>query len=501
MIILFGLMILEALVIIFLFAIIRNSSRNKKTIKEKLKELKSEHYVIVFLYIVLFAVIGYFLIANLFPDNPINNFGNYEISASDVLMTSELRSLYLDKDVFGGKTEINNESARMIVSAEPFNVVFNPKKIIAENTTAELQLSFLKPETEVYLNDKLIIPNLNNYEKVQEFSDTEVWVKNTLTIENYQTSDNAENFVYSNFPLQSVYSFVGFSGGVPLIQGYNKNKTRIETQFRDNLKLAVYAEGTLEIKFTKQDLNSYIGNDEYTVEIIDYQRKSHFNKVYKDDEENKDTGKQGEEQYFEIKLDNLPRNIYYITFTKDKYNKSADSTIKDIKINSNKVLILGNSLPWSNFNFYTKVDSPKTIGFMYWWKGKEQKIEQTGIKEDTIDLDKDWLNKKYEQKLTEKGDYNFEIDKGYLWIYSDAISLDKGGWFYLPKNADKKLIDSDVIIIDKTKLEIDGDNVSYKERVEINEGSKFKIQVLDEAKIYFGKAKIILESYNETAIA
>jgi len=487
-----GMMILEALVITGLFVIIKYSKSKHRPLKERVKELKVEHYVIIFFYATLFVMVGYLLIANLFPNNPLNNFGNYEISASDIGMTNSLRSLYLDNDVFGGKTEIEEKALKMIISAEPFNIVFNPKKIIAENSSAILELSFFDVETEVYLDDVLIIPNLENYEKVEDFEDTSVFVKNTLTKENYVEAPDSRSFVYLNYPLQSVYSFAESEGGIPLIMDYSKRNTNIGTQFRDNLKLAVYAEGELEIKFTKQDLNMYVGKDEYKVEVEDYQGETHFSKVYKDEGEDKNTNKLGEEQYFEIKLDNLERNVYYITFTKDKYNKAGDSTIKNIKINSNKVLILGNSLPLNSFNFYTKVDSIKTIGFYYWHTGKEQDIEQTGIKEDTIELDEDWKGKKYEQELKDKGGYNFEISKGDLEVDSDVISPSEDSWFYLPKDADKKLIDSEIIIIDKTKLEIEGKSFIYNADVEVSEGSKLKIQILDKARIYFERAKLIL---------
>jgi len=496
-IILLELMFIEILVLIILSVIIKRKYpktreiKEKQTIKQKLKSLKPEQYVIIALYIIIFATVGYFLIANLFPDNPINTNGRYSLEASDIGITSELRSLYLDKDyVLGGKTEINNKTVRLIISEEPFNFIFNPKKVIQENTPAEIQLSFLKPSTEVYLNDKLIIPDLDGYEKVKSYRNEEIWVKKELVKSKYKLSNNAENFIYTNFPGHTIYSFAELDGGTPIIQDYSQEETIINTQFRDNLKLAVYAEGNLDIEFIKQDLNNYVGADEYTVEIKDFQGESFFNETYEDDGNKKDTKVRGGEQDFEINLKNLPRNIYYIIFTKDKYNKASDSTIKDIKINSNKVLILGTILPLEAFEFYTKINSPKTIRFNYWHNGKDQKIKVSGDKSKTINLDEDWKGKTYEEEF-KKGEYYFDIPKGDLWVYTKAISLDKENWFYFPQKADSKLIDSDIIIIDKDKLEINGDEVFYKEKIEISEDSKFKIQVLDKTQIYFEKIKLI----------
>ena len=58
----------------------------------------------------------------------------------------------------------------------------------------------------------------------------------------------------------------------------------------------------------------------------------------------------------------------------------------------------------------------------------------------------------------------------------------------------------DVIIIDKNKLEINGDEVVYTGKVEVSEGSKFKLQVLDELQTYFKEIKLILEEQNEPSL-
>ncbi len=59
------------------------------------------------------------------------------------------------------------------------------------------------------------------------------------------------------------------------------------------------------------------------------------------------------------------------------------------------------------------------------------------------------------------------------------------------------MIDSDIIIIDKDKLQINGDEIFYTESVEVSEDSKFKIQVLDKTQIYFKEIKLILEEQDE----
>jgi len=496
------LMFIEILVLTILSVIVRKKykkkgkTKEKKPIKQRIKSLKTEQYVIFSIYILLFATAGYFFIANVFPDNPINTNGHYSLEAGDLSMTSKFKSLYLDKDyVLGGKTSIGDSPARLIISEEPFNVVFNPKKVVAEDSSATLQLSLIKPKTEVYFNDKLIIPDLDGYFRVQDFESEEVWIKKDLTKDSYQQSNNAENFIYRNFPQHTIYSFAELSGGTPIIQDYEKTTTRIDTQFRDNLKLAVYAEDSLDIEFVKQDINALVGKDEYTVTITDFQGNEYFKEVYEDDGYKKDT-KEKEEQDFEINLKNLPRNIYQISFVKDKNNKYADSTIKDIKINSNKILILGTILPLGEFEFYTKIEGNEKIKFRTWWRD-EFSVKITG------DLNENFKIEKGEDEFLEllKGEYYLYNKEWKVWIsQKPPFAPSKENWFYFPQKADSKLIDSDIIIIDEDKLQINNDEIVYTESIEINEDSKFKIQVLDKLQTYFKDIKLILEEQNSSSL-
>ena len=468
-----------------------------KTISEAEKALgtkkakRIEKYIVIFLYIIVFGIAGYFFLSNYFPENAVNIGGDYEISASDSFLTNNLMSLYIDSNsALGGETDVDGKTLRFIISEEPFNIVFNPKKIVAENSTAELQMWLhLKTGTEVYLDDKLIIPDLDGYEDIIDFENEQIWIKRGLKKTSYIGAENAKDFIYANFPERSVYSFAEENEGVPIILDYEKTTTKIPTQFRGDLKLAVYAEGDLEISFMKKDLNWYVGKDEYTVEIVDYRGNSFYKQVYPDDGHKKDDNKEGGEQFIEVKGEDLPRNIYYVTFAKDKNNKGSDSTISRIEINSNKVLILGNSLPLDQFKFYTKAPSSKKISFMYWHSGKEQEIRISGTEEKIIDLNESWKGVKYEEKL-KKGEYYFNIEIGDLWVYSDVISPLKKNWFYLPGDSDNKLINSDIIIVDKNNLQINGPEIFYRTEVNVSDGSKFKLQVLDKLNIYFERFRL-----------
>ncbi|MEA3248340.1 MAG: hypothetical protein U9Q73_01405, partial [Nanoarchaeota archaeon] len=346
------------------FAHKEEKALEKKFGKKKVR--KVEHYIVFSIYVLVFLVGGYFLITSAFPEIMPDDFYSYSISAGDSMITNNLRSLYLaDSDALGGATEVDNVTARLITVEKPFIFVFNPKRKVAENTSAQIQLQFVNPSTEIYLNENLIVPDLDDYKKVADFSDEnkEVWVKKDISGATPTENQTAEEFIYANYPGKNIYSFGEMESGTPIISDYKPTNTFISTRFRDNLKLAVYAEGDLKIDFIKQDLNMYLGKDEYTVEITDLKGNSYFKEIYGDDGDKKDSSVGEFEQEVHLIGRNLPRSIYYITFTKDEKNKGADSTIKNIRVNSNKVLIVGDILPWSDFKFYTKVSSEKIIGF------------------------------------------------------------------------------------------------------------------------------------------
>ncbi|MEK6891183.1 MAG: hypothetical protein AABX03_03520, partial [Nanoarchaeota archaeon] len=302
----------------------------KKHKNHGLSKLKIEpkHYFIIVIYAIVFIVIAYLLIGNLSPNSVPGGNGEYIISADSSLLGDTLSSFYLNpSNVLGEKTSINGENYRLITSQQSFNLVFKPKTIISGNQTGTLEINLLggmNGGSEIYLNDNLIIPNLDTYELVALYPGTneDVYVKKSVLAhydKNYLASgDNAGDFVYKNFPGASIFSQKNLTYSSFKVSGYKQETTKIPTTFRGDLKLAVYAESYLNVDFTKQDLNSYLGDDEYRVDITDINGKSYFTKTYEDDGDRKNTNKLGKEQVFHIELGSLPKGVYFITFNKDK---------------------------------------------------------------------------------------------------------------------------------------------------------------------------------------
>ena len=357
------------------------------------KEIRIERYIIGVLYAVVFLVAGYMILTGLIPNIFLGN--TYSINADDNLLTSSLKSFYIDNDnVLGEKTVINGDIARPIVSSQSFNLVFTPKSRLPDNSTAELEMNFVGSGTEVYMHNNLIIPNLDEYELVADYKDDAVYLRKDIMGYNKTglvKKDTPEDFIYYNFPGASIFSFGEMKMPVLGIEDYRDKNSVINTVFRSDLKLAVYIEGNLSLNFVKQDLNYYLGGDEYTIEITDYHGNLIDMKVIDDDGDKKNSGKLGSGQKIKIIEENLPRSIYYISFIKDSNNDYPDSTIKNIAISSNKVLIVGNSLPYEGFEFYTKANALKNIGFLYWQNDKNQTINIKSTETKVIDLNESWI--------------------------------------------------------------------------------------------------------------
>jgi hypothetical protein len=488
--------IIEAVVLVFLavalvITLAIRSHKKARAGSEVHKEWKLENWIILIIYLAGGLFLVYILGSVYLPEmfEGINS-GDYSINLDNP--TSALSALRFSKDIFGDVMD----GSVLIESEEIVNLIFKPKIIIEEGREATLLIEGKNLGTEVYFDGKLIIPDLSDYTKIKDFDDSEVWVKDDLTKSSYVQKSSVEDFVYFNFPGASVYSFKELDEDVPTLNDWNSDITEIDTTFRDNLKLAVYhGGGYLNIRFTKQDLNNYVGKDEYTLSIIDFGTGMVvYTEVFEDDEDKKDTKVVGEEDDYELNLA-LSKGIYYLDFKKDGNNPSSDSTLKDIRIGSNKVLIVDRMLVYEeDQDFFTKANEPKEIEFYYWWGSKDQHIYFSGSSAFTENIDEDWKSKDYVVEL-EEGHYNFNIEKGYIWVKGDAFSASEDSWFDLPVESEARIKNSnDVLITDKEKLMIgNAGNINITVPFEIDgETSSHKFQVIDKDMFSVSRLEVLI---------
>jgi len=455
-----------------------------------------EKTIIIVIYVVVLGIAAYFILASLFPEKVPFSTNTYTIKASDSKIFDKLSSFYIeDSSVLGDKITINDKIVRPITSAKKFNIVFLPKVNIKENTNATIELNLIFKEgksSDIYLNNELIFPNLDNYELIKENDFDYVYIKKDLmpyiVKDTLIDAPTTEEFIYKNFPSTSVWSTRKLNPINVVVDDYVKKDTLIDGTFRDNLKLAVYTTGDLSISFTKQDLNSYIGQDEYIIRITDVNDNVVYYGLLEDDGV-KTKGGLGREQYFKVNKDNLNVGVYYLSFIKDGYNDASDSTIKDIKINSNKILIIGTFLPWDKFEFYVKFKFPQNIGFSYWLPGKDQIIDVSGSKKLKIILDEEWKGKKYDVNLT-NSDFYFKIDKGYLWVYNDFSSLKKETWFETYFSERNSFSLPNIVVIPKENYNKETIEFNFIEDLVLNsKTTKVNLRILEPNTVYFENAK------------
>ena len=440
------------------------------------KARKIEKIIIAAIYVVVILIGIYFLLATFYPD-AVPGANEYTISASDSNLFNGLESFRIDDpSVLGEKKEVNGMIVRPIISSKKFNFVFSPKENIPEGKKLNFELKLVLNESNpgpIYVNDGLVFPDLTNYKLLKETDTDYIYVNNDIRSyidENSFVSSegqSTEDFIYKNMPGSSVWATRKL-GNVDLnVPNYKRENTLINGTFRGDLKLAVYAENNLNIDFVKQDLNSYLGEDEYNVTVTDSNGKVVYSKLFRDDGDKLKSGKLGAEQKFNIKLGDLDKGVYYVNFVSDKNNDGTDSTLKNIKINSNKVLILGNFLPWDKFEFYTKTSTQKTVGFMYWWGGKDQVIAVKGTENMKISLGTNLLNIRQATNFT-KGEYDFRLPKGYSWVYDDVSSSSKDTWLDLSFNQQDKLDNPNVLVIDKLKFNKKISVLVYNQQIDVS---------------------------------
>ena len=389
-------------------------------------------------------------------------------------------------------------SYRELISSRPFNIIFKPDIAIPDTAQAALQLEFEGKNSDIYINSQLVFPGLLNYSILKSFNDQEIYIKNEL-LPYVKSSDesaaNAKDFLINNFPGSTVYSTSEIeleNPSLEKIDNYSRTQTAINTTFRGPIALAVYAED-LNIQFTKQDLNWYEGEDAYTLTVKDLNKNIVFTQIYQDDGNQINDSVLGNEQQFEINLENqTPKGIYFLEFQPDKNNKAVDETLTSIHVNTNKIMILGNFLPWQPVKFYVRNNFPILLNFNYWWSSKDQKIMISGDDYSSIDLNQSYLGIRYPFILYPQSHY-LDFEKGYLWIYSTfAFSPNKQNYFNLPLIIQEAKNNPDFIIIDKTLLQ--DNKIILSQNIMINkEGNSTQIRLVNSETTKFLKAKLSIQ--------
>ena len=116
-----------------------------------------------------------------------------------------------------------------------------------------------------------------------------------------------------------------------IVGGYVKKNTVIDATLRGAHTFYIYAEGNLKVSVKKQDINWYEGSDELEINLHDLDGKLISNMTIEDDGLT-EKGDNGEIQSGVLEVDGLKEGIYKLEFS------DADALIREIKINTNKIV-------------------------------------------------------------------------------------------------------------------------------------------------------------------
>lgn len=416
------------------------------------------------------------------------------VEVGDSSDTDKDSSFYLDNSLnsLSERIDYGPTNYREVLNAKPFFFVFKKTGHLSLPTQALLEIEILGAAGDIYLDDKLIFPGIDNYEILKEFDNFYLYRRsNVKEVENYDSS-NIVDFLIKNYYGSKVYSINEVNYTNPVSDEYSPTITLINSTFRDSIALTVYGEGTLNLSFIKKDLNNYNGEDKYTMSIVNINGTSIFNRLLEDDGVTSATKRDGNDQRFEFNIPNA-NGIYNIKIIRVKNGEDADSTIGDIKVNTNKVLISGNFLPITPISLYTKLNTAKNASFYYWHQDKDQII---GIRstenKNQINLNESYKGKKYAYEFKE-GSYNIDIPKGYLWILSNiSFSPSRDNWFEVPIVIQDTLDDADFIILDKGKIRSSKKSIVIKHPLVItNETTTFAIRSTGKQKLKLDKVRLI----------
>ncbi|MDO8509503.1 MAG: hypothetical protein Q7S27_07545, partial [Nanoarchaeota archaeon] len=264
---------------------------------------------------------------------------------------SSRKALFLEKSkALSPHVLYGKETYREIIKTTPFEISFKSPVVIPPSSFVVLSLDVIGTNSNLYLNNTLVFPNLENYEFFKDLPDGYLFKKKSLTSDYLYEKDTLEEFLKENYYGTTIYSYIPLESE-PIIENYAPTETFINNSFRNNLKFLFYTENSINLNFKKEDLNWYEGEDNYTVYIKDMDENIIYSEFLEDDFDATASNIKGFQQEHNLYFPGL-KGVYYLIF--ENNGKSSDSTIKNIRINTNKIVYYRNFLVLNPMQFYIK---------------------------------------------------------------------------------------------------------------------------------------------------
>ncbi len=386
------------------------------------------------------------------------------------------RSMSIEDDTFRNMT------------GSPLYIYITPTNSISDDTRIQAELkSRGDSDLDIALYKKygwkpLYMKKLDNYTLVKHFNDTSIYARDYSS--NYIDYNNIDEWISGNIPKNSTIELYDFDISPRILINkeleYKNVDLEINQTFRGTISFLIYIKDSLNLTLGKQDLNWYNGNDEYSVELYDADGSLIFNDTFPDDGIIDNSSRKMAPQYKKFSSGSIGEGLYELRFVNIKgENQAADSTITNIKINTDKIITQGNTLPLKPGTLFFDLKKNTTLKFYAWHDNAVQNITIRGGTDKNILIDKSLLGKWFPVELPE-GSYNISIN-GNLYISGTNFAFTEESLFQ-PYNYEINNENNQWIII--SNYQVEKDNYGWITARKIFKGSD--LELYKDKTIVFG---------------
>ncbi|MEI7604474.1 MAG: hypothetical protein WCJ19_05655 [bacterium] len=271
------------------------------------------------------------------------------------------------------------------------------------------------------------------------YNDYKLWSKDGKKIE-VKDSSTLVDFIKKNLPVNSsiyiespetVQQNDFINNDTP--EGFkNDAMTELNFDLRGSHSFYVYQQGDLNFSVTKQDLNMYDGADVVDMTLTDTDGKILCEGSIGDDGV-VDTSKKPLPQTQTFQCKNLIKGIYILNLKErvgEGQTAKSDFTFKQIKLNTNKVMVKDSLLTLSPVSLYSSGTSGQELLLYFWHEGAEQTIyiKDKDKKVNEVILSKDDLNINKKSILSD-GLNEIAVSKGDIKLSGISLSFNSDNLF------------------------------------------------------------------------
>lgn len=409
-------------------------------------------------------IISYILYVNFLPFGYFKTF-TVDVGAKDDV--SSAKDLYL-KDLtrqerISERIADGDTTYRYMNGSRPIYFILSPEVRPDNETKISVELRF-KSDADLFITptdykhydwQPLYIAS---FEPVKQFGNISIFSKEN---KNFEDQDNVNDWILKNIPTHSRICLFDYelSNDVLINKDieYKNEVTEINQTFRGTHNFFVYLKDNyLNLSIGKQDLNWYVGDDEYLVELYDINDNLIFSDIIMDDgvfEATKDETPQ-HKSFF---VDGIEEGTYKLKLTNLKGEKRYDdSTVTNIRINTDRIITSGRILPLLPSNLFFYLNQNTTLRFNAWHGSAIQNITISGTESKVVEINETLLGEWVPVNLT-RGSYGMSIE-GNLHISGTNFAFTKDSYFY-PYNYEINNEDCSWVIIsdyDMVEAEEDG---------------------------------------------